>query len=179
MGRQAFWKKTDTDATGEQVRGEDLEQENSIRDNKMEVSILAIPENEQLARMLVTAFVMPLNPTIEELSDIKTAVSEAVTNAIIHGYPKELFLGEEKYVHITCRNEEHTLHVKIQDEGVGIEDVKKAMEPMYTTKPELERSGMGFAFMEAFMDGILVKSKLQKGVTVMMNKKIGKEVCHE
>ncbi|MBO4998500.1 MAG: anti-sigma F factor [Lachnospira sp.] len=179
MGHQAFWKKTDTD-TSEKQAGEELwEQERNIRDNKMEVSILAIPENEQLARMLVTAFVMPLNPTIEELSDIKTAVSEAVTNAIIHGYPKELFFGEEKYVHITCRNEEHTLHVKIQDEGVGIEDVKKAMEPMYTTKPELERSGMGFAFMEAFMDGILVKSKLQKGVTVIMNKTIGKEVCHE
>lgn len=179
MGHQAFWKKTDTDTSEKQEGGELWEQERNIRDNKMEVSILAIPENEQLARMLVTAFVMPLNPTIEELSDIKTAVSEAVTNAIIHGYPKELFFGEEKYVHITCRNEEHTLHVKIQDEGVGIEDVKKAMEPMYTTKPELERSGMGFAFMEAFMDGILVKSKLQKGVTVIMNKTIGKEVCHE
>ena len=179
MGHQAFWKKTDTDAAGEQTRGDTWEQENNLRDNKMEVSILAIPENEQLARMLVTAFVMPLNPTIEELSDIKTAVSEAVTNAIIHGYPKELFFGEEKYVHITCKNEKHILHVKIQDEGVGIEDVKKAMEPMYTTKPELERSGMGFAFMEAFMDEVIVKSKLQKGVTVTMKKTIGKEVCHE
>ena len=100
---------------------------------------------------------------------MKTAVSEAVTNAIIHGYEKEV----EK-IRIRCYLEEQTLYIEVEDKGKGIEDVKKAMEPLFTTKPELERSGMGFSFMEAFMDQIEVESSLGKGTIVKMQKTIGK-----
>ena len=125
--------------------------------------------NEGFARVAVAAFLTQLNPTLEEVSDVKTAVSEAVTNAIIHGYEKEV----EK-IWIRCRLDGQTLYIEVEDHGNGIDDVKKAMEPLFTTKPELERSGMGFSFMEAFMDEIQVESELGKSTIVKMQKTIGK-----
>ena len=125
--------------------------------------------NESFARVTVAAFMTSLNPTVEEVSDVKTAVSEAVTNAIIHGYESEVH-----NIYIRCRTEGKTLYLEIEDEGKGIEDVKQAMEPLFTTKPELERSGMGFSFMEAFMDKLEVESVPGKGTTVKMEKTIGK-----
>lgn len=110
-----------------------------------------------------------LNPTLEEVSDVKTAVSEAVTNAIIHGYENHV-----NKVQIYAGIEGRTLHLEISDRGVGIPDVKKAMEPLYTTRPELERSGMGFSFMEAFMDEVQVESEPGKGTIVRMKKIIGR-----
>ena len=125
--------------------------------------------NESFARVTVAVFITSLNPTVEEVSDVKTAVSEAVTNAIIHGYESEVH-----NIYIRCRTEGKTLYLEIEDEGKGIEDVKQAMEPLFTTKPELERSGMGFSFMEAFMDKLEVESVPGKGTTVKMEKTIGK-----
>lgn len=125
--------------------------------------------NESFARVTVAAFMTSLNPTVEEVSDVKTAVSEAVTNAIVHGYESEVH-----NIYIRCRTEGKTLYLEIEDEGKGIEDVKQAMEPLFTTKPELERSGMGFSFMEAFMDKLEVESVPGKGTTVKMEKTIGK-----
>ena len=127
----------------------------------------SISENESLARTVVTAFLARLDPTMEELSDVKTAVSEAVTNAIIHGYE-----GAPGKIRIHSWIEDNTIWVEIQDQGVGIADIEKAMEPLYTTRPEMERSGMGFAFMEAFMDELWVDSEVDKGTTVRMKKKI-------
>jgi len=125
------------------------------------------PVNESLARVAVAAFCTQLNPTLEEVADLKTAVSEAVTNCIIHGYE-----GEIHKIWVTCRLKGQELFVDVKDEGVGIPDVKKAMEPLYTTKPEKDRSGMGFTFMEAFMDEISVESKVGEGTVVHMKKAI-------
>ena len=110
-------------------------------------------ENESLARTVVAAFLARLDPTLEELADVKTAVSEAVTNAIIHGYE-----GKQGKIRIHSWIEDTTIGIEVQDWGVGIPDIEKAMEPLYTTRPEMERSGMGFAFMEAFMDELRVDS---------------------
>lgn len=139
--------------------------------NRMKMEFRAISANESLARMTVAAFMTPLNPTLEEISDVKTAVSEAVTNAIIHGYGEDR--ESDDMVEMSCYIEKDTLHVTISDEGVGIENVEKAMEPLYTSRPELERSGMGFSFMEAFMDELSVESSQGKGTKVHMVKKIG------
>ncbi len=139
--------------------------------NRCEISFLAVSENEAFARMAAAAFVMPLNPTIEELSDIKTAVSEAVTNAILHGYNQD----GKSMVHMELQRDEKQVMFMISDEGVGIENVEQAMEPLYTSKPELERSGMGFSFMEAFMNSLLVESEPGKGTKVTMKKVIGEE----
>lgn len=137
--------------------------------NEMRLEFESRSQNESFARTVVAAFVAQLDPTIEELADIKTAVSEAVTNSIIHGYVDEIGVIS---MHCTvCDNE---LTVEIIDQGVGIDDVNKAMEPLYTTKPELERSGMGFSFMEAFMDDLQVISSSETGTRVIMRKKIGK-----
>ena len=125
-------------------------------------------ENESLARTVVAAFLARLDPTLEELGDVKTAVSEAVTNAIIHGYDNEVHK-----IRIECKIAGHDLYVTVIDHGKGIPDVKKAMEPLYTTRPELERSGMGFAFMEAFMDEIAVVSQPGVGTEVHMKKRVG------
>ena len=138
--------------------------------NEMKMEFRAVSENEALARTAVAAFVTPLNPTLEEISDIKTAVSEAVTNAIIHGYDGED--GADNIVWLSCRIRNDVLEVEIQDKGIGIEDIDKAMEPLYTTKPDLERSGMGFSFMEAFMDDLEVLSEPGQGTTVHMVKKL-------
>lgn len=144
--------------------------------NEMNLSFDAISENEAFARIAVAAFVTPLNPTVEEISDIKTAISEAVTNAIIHGYEREE--GEEEdekvqKVYIHCQLIHDVLHVEVMDEGKGIENIEQAMEPLFTTKPEMDRSGMGFAFMEAFMDDLEVISEPGVGTTVLMKKKLG------
>lgn len=133
--------------------------------NEMILEIESRSQNEGFARSVVTAFVAVLDPTLEEIADIKTAVSEAVTNCIIHGYD-----NEEGKIKIKCRIEMNKVCIEITDAGKGINDIKKAMEPLYTSRPELERSGMGFAFMEAFMDNLEVISNLDKGTTVKMEK---------
>ena len=135
--------------------------------NKMTLKFISISENESFARNVVASFIMPLNPTLSELSDVKTAVSEAVTNAIVHGYPDAL--GE---VELDAQIEDGTLHIKISDSGVGIENVSLALEPFYSTKIENERSGMGFTIMQSFMDEISVNSKLNEGTIIKMSKKI-------
>ena len=135
---------------------------------RMSIEFGCEPDNESFARVAVAAYAARLNPTLEEISDIKTAVSEAVTNAIIHGY----YGRTEGKIIIECEIKEDRLMVSVTDMGVGIEDISKAMEPMYTTRPELERSGMGFVFMEAFMDEVTVESTAGKGTTVKMSKKI-------
>ncbi len=137
--------------------------------NEMQLIFDSRSTNESFARVTVAAFMTSLNPTVEEVSDVKTAVSEAVTNAIIHGYENEVH-----NISIRCRTEGKTLYIEIEDKGKGIEDVKQAMEPLFTTKPELDRSGMGFSFMEAFMDHLEVSSAPGKGTTVKMDKTIGK-----
>ena len=150
--------------------------------NEMEIVFDAVSDNEGFARVAVAAFVAKLNPTLEEISDIKTAVSEAVTNCIIHGYDcvgdlqKEAHSGGDVCggkVFMHCVLEGTVLHIEIRDTGKGIENLEQAMEPLFTTKPELERSGMGFAFMEAFMDDLEVESTPGQGTTVRMVKKIG------
>lgn len=136
---------------------------------EMKLEFESIPSNESFARVVVAAFLTRLNPTMEEVADIKTAISEAVTNAIIHGYNNEVHKIE-----IQASVEEDVFTVCIRDFGVGIEDIGKAMEPLYTTRRDLERSGMGFVFMEAFMDSIHVESKKDEGTAVTMTKKIGR-----
>jgi len=136
--------------------------------NHMRIEFDAVSENEGLARVAVAAFLTTINPTLEEISDVKTAVSEAVTNAIIHGYG-----GKAGKVRIACRIRGDVFSVEVSDNGVGIADIEQAMEPLFTTKPELERSGMGFAFMEAFMDDLEVLSEVGRGTTVRMQKKCG------
>ncbi len=136
--------------------------------NEMKIEFDARSANEGFARLAVAAFIAEQNPTLDEISDIKTAVSEAVTNAIIHGYD-----NPEEKVRLSCRIEGSEVEIIVEDTGRGIADVKKAMEPFFTTKPELERSGMGFAFMEAFMDTVDVDSAPGRGTRVIMRKKIG------
>ena len=138
--------------------------------NHMQVLFDAKSENEGLARMVVTAFMAERNPTLEQIADVKTAVSEAVTNAIIHGYD-----NEEESVSLCCDRDGQQLVISIEDHGVGIEDIDQAMQPFYTTKPQLERSGMGFAFMEAFMDKLEVRSKVGEGTKVVMWKYIERD----
>ena len=137
--------------------------------NEMELIFDSRSSNESFARVTVAAFMTSLNPAVEEVSDVKTAVSEAVTNAIIHGYENEVH-----NITIRCRTQEKTLYLEVEDQGRGIEDVEQAMEPLFTTKPELDRSGMGFSFMEAFMDDLEVISAPGKGTCVKMKKVIGK-----
>ena len=119
------------------------------------------------ARVAIAAFVLPLDPTVEELADIKTAVSEAVTNCIVHAYPDRLGV-----IHLTARLYERRLVVTVKDAGIGIEDIAQAMTPMYTSCPDAERAGLGFAVMESFMDKLRVRSRPGKGTTVTMEKRI-------
>ncbi len=139
-------------------------------ENKNEVTVIfdSYSVNEGFARMAAAAFAAEFNPTLDEIEDIKTAVSEAVTNAVIHGYE-----GTVGKVHMLLQRNEDELTVTVEDFGKGIADVEKAKEPFFTTKPELERSGMGFAFMEAFMDSVLVESAPGTGTKVTMKKSIG------
>lgn len=138
------------------------------KNNAMRLCFESRPENEAFARVVVSAFMVQLNPTLEEVNDVKTAVSEAVTNAIVHGYPR----GGEGEIRLSVRllPQERTLEVEVSDDGEGIPDVEQAMQPFYTTQPELERSGMGFSVMQSFMDGIRVESEVGKGTRVMMKK---------
>ncbi len=136
--------------------------------NEMTVIFDAVSQNESFARVAVAAFITPLNPTLEEVADVKTAVSEAVTNAVIHGYD-----GRGGKVRMHCRITGSVLTVSVEDDGAGIEDIERAMMPLFTTRPELDRSGMGFAFMEAFMDDLKVESAPGEGTRVRMMKKIG------
>lgn len=141
-----------------------------MKKNEMMLEFDSVSENEAFARVAVAAFAAQLDPTLEEIADIKTAISEAVTNAIIHGYE-----NKEGKVKIHCMIEDNCLKVEISDQGVGIADVEKAKEPMYTTKPEWERSGMGFTFMETFMDHLTVESKPDIGTKIYMDKCIVKQ----
>lgn len=125
-------------------------------------------ENEQIARVVIAAYMMRFDPDMEEMEDVKTAVSEAVTNCIVHAYS-----NKEGKIWMDISDEDKILKIKIRDEGIGISDIKKAMEPMFTTKPEEERTGMGFSFMEAFMDEVEVISKVGIGTSVSMEKRIG------
>ena len=137
--------------------------------NEMTIEFEGRMCNEGFVRVAVAAFATQLNPTLEEVADIKTAVSEAVTNSIIHGYENKV----EK-IKIKCKIKGTDFYVSVIDHGKGIENIEKAMEPLYTTKPEEDRAGMGFAFMEAFMDSVKVSSKPGEGTKVIMTKKIGR-----
>ena len=144
--------------------------ENRMEQESMTLTMDSLSKNEEFARVAVAVFASRLDPTLEELDDIKTAVSEAVTNAVIHGYQ-----NGEGTIEICARAQADGLFtVSVMDTGIGIADIKKAMEPMFTTAPEGERSGMGFSFMEAFMDQVEVVSAPGKGTAVTMKKKIGR-----
>ena len=143
----------------------------SYRENEIVLEFDAISENEGLARVVIAAFLTKLDPTIEQLDDVKTAVSEAVTNAIIHAYQEK---GGKVVMRAALSANEH-VKISISDTGIGIDNVEQAMQPLYTTGADKERSGMGFAFMEAFMDRVEVKSEIGKGTTVHMWKSFSKK----
>lgn len=138
------------------------------RNNYMQLRFASLSENESFARVTVAAFASQLDPTMEELTDIKTVVSEAVTNAIIHGYEN----SPDGEIEICARIEDDRLHLTVEDKGRGIEDLELARQPLYTSKPELERSGMGFTIIENFMDEVDVISEPGKGTKVVMVKRI-------
>ena len=140
---------------------------NKITENEMKIEFVSKSNNEAFARISVAAFVSQLDPTIEELSDIKTAVSEAVTNAIVHGYEDRIGI-----VTVICKIHEDEVFIEVSDNGKGIENIEMAKQPLYTTRPNLERSGMGFTIMESFMDELDVESILGLGSKVTMKKKI-------
>ena len=148
-----------------QVEEEDMLEENRPEVLRMEIESLS--RNEEFARVVVSVFMARMNPTLEELDDVKTAVSEAVTNAVIHGYQ-----GNGGIIYLEVEILKQELTVTVRDTGIGIPNIVQAMEPMFTTDPEGERSGMGFSFMEAFMDEVSVESEPDKGTVVTMKKKI-------
>lgn len=139
-------------------------------ENEARVFFAAKSENESFARLFAAGFLSNLDPTISELTDIKTAVSEAVTNAIIHGYEMQ-----EGTVELFCGYIQNRIYIEVADKGRGIEDISKAREPLYTSKPEMERSGMGFTIMETFMDRVKIESKVGEGTRIFMEKKLVKE----
>ena len=138
--------------------------------NEMTFKFKALSENEAFARSCVAAFCVQLNPTLDEITDIKTAVSEAVTNCVVHAYPKE-----EGEITLNVKLTRDSAIISISDEGVGISNFEKARQPFFTTKPSEERSGMGFTVMESFMDKVYLLKNKTKGVTVLMEKKFGEE----
>ncbi len=138
-----------------------------MADNEMRLDFLSLSENESFARSCAAAFCTQLNPTIEELSDVRTAISEAVTNAIIHGYE-----NRSGMVHLRCTLEGDLFTATVRDDGVGIRDIEQARQPFFTTRPELERSGMGFTVMEAFMEEVVIESVPGQGTSVTMKKRI-------
>lgn len=140
---------------------------NNIYDNEMKIEFLSKSSNEAFARIAVAAFVAQLDPTLEEIADIKTSVSEAVTNSIIHGYE-----GQIGIVKLVCKIAENEVFIEISDTGKGIENIEMAKQPLYTTKANLERSGMGFTIMESFMDEVEVESTLGIGTKITMSKRI-------
>ena len=139
----------------------------NIYDNEMKIEFLSKSNNEAFARISVAAFVAQLDPTLEEIADIKTSVSEAVTNSIIHGYEEQLGI-----VKLTCKIRDNEIIIEISDSGKGIENIEIAKQPLYTTKANLERAGMGFTIMESFMDDVEVESALGIGTKITMRKKI-------
>ena len=139
------------------------------RENEMKLEFDSRSCNEGFARVAVAAFLTQLNPTLEEVADVKTALSEAVTNAIIHGYE-----GRVEKIEIRCRIRRSEIEIWVTDHGTGIPDVKQAMEPLFTTREDCERAGMGFSFMEAFMDTLEVSSVPGEGTQVKMTKCIGR-----
>ena len=143
------------------------------RHNEMEVHFLSVPENEAFARVVIAAFAMQLSPTLAEIADVKTAVSEAVTNAIVHGYE-----GTRGTVTMRAMIDNASLSIEIMDRGKGIPNIAQAMEPFFTTHPEQERSGMGFAVMQTFMDEVDVQSIPGSGTSVRMRKRIHQEAQH-
>ena len=143
-----------------------------LEENRPEVlrmEIESLSRNEEFARVVVAVFMARMNPTLEELDDVKTAVSEAVTNAVIHGYQ-----GNGGIIYLEVEILKQELTVTVRDTGIGIPNISQAMEPMFTTDPEGERSGMGFSFMEAFMDEVTVESQVGYGTVVHMKKTIGR-----
>lgn len=138
-----------------------------LYENNMKLEFISKSTNEAFARITVASFASQLDPSIEEISDIKTAVSEAVTNCIIHGYENETGI-----IKIECRLYEKSIEIVIADNGKGIENIEKAKAPLYTTKPELERSGMGFTIMESFMDELKIESVVGVGTKITMKKVI-------
>jgi stage II sporulation protein AB (anti-sigma F factor) len=136
-------------------------------DNEVSISMSGKSQNEAFARLAAAAFAAPLDPLLNELTDIKTAVSEAVTNAIIHGYE-----NQEGMVRLYFRMHGNSMTIRVEDDGVGIEDIKQAMTALYTSKPEMERSGMGFTVMQTFMDDVKVVSAPGKGTCVVMKKEL-------
>lgn len=135
--------------------------------NQIEIKFKSLPENEAFARTCVSAFSLQFNPTLDEIGDIKTAVSEAVTNCVVHAYPNKV--GE---IIMILSRDNNKLHISIQDCGVGIQNIEEALTPFYTTKPDEERSGMGFTVMDSFMDSLVVKHNGTKGLIVEMTKQI-------
>ena len=135
--------------------------------NQVEIKFKSLPENEAFARTCVSAFCLQLNPTLDEIGDIKTAVSEAVTNCVVHAYPDRV--GE---ITMLLTREFNNIHIVIKDNGVGIANIDEALTPFYTTKPNEERSGMGFTVMDSFMDSLSVKHNGTKGLIVEMSKRI-------
>lgn len=138
-----------------------------MSDNKMSIEFVSKSQNEGFARVAVAAFVAQLDPTIDEINDVKTAVSEAVTNSIIHGYENR----EDGIVKIEAEINGNEVTIIINDNGIGIDDIEKAMEPLYTSRPDIERSGMGFTVMETFMDELKVESEKGIGTKVVIKKK--------
>ncbi|WP_096153640.1 MULTISPECIES: anti-sigma F factor [Bacillus] len=138
--------------------------------NEMHLQFSALSQNESFARVTVAAFITQLDPTMDELTEIKTVVSEAVTNSIIHGYESD----PNGIVYISVELEDSAVHITIKDRGIGISDVEEARQPLYTTKPELERSGMGFTIMENFMDFVEIHSARDTGTTIRMTKYLAK-----
>lgn len=134
--------------------------------NSMEIKFKAIAENEAFARNVVASFILPLNPSLNELEDIKTAVNEAITNVVVHAYPEKT-----GFVTMKITTNENKIEINISDNGVGIKDIERALTPFYTSKPNEERSGMGFTVMESFMDSLQVKNN-KDGVSVLMVKEI-------
>lgn len=140
-------------------------------ENRMKLEFDSRSANESFARVAVAAFLSQLNPTLEEVADVKTALSEAVTNCVVHAYE-----GKVEKILVECMIKGQELTILVEDRGCGIADVHQAMEPLFTTKPDSERCGMGFAFMEAFMDSLEVESSPGKGTRVTMKKKIGRTI---
>ncbi|MDE6966832.1 MAG: anti-sigma F factor [Clostridiales bacterium] len=136
--------------------------------NQMTVIFDAVSENEAFARNTVAAFCVALDPTVDQINDIKTAVSEAVTNSIVHAYPS----GENNKITVVTTIDDESVHIVVSDEGIGIDNIENAMQPFYTTKPEQERSGMGFTVMESFMDELKVEPNTPNGTVVSMTKTI-------
>ena len=139
-------------------------------ENETRVFFASKSENERFARLFVTGFLTPLDPTVSEITEIKTAVSEAVTNAIIHGYAEQIGTVE-----LFCAYKENKIYLEVADNGSGIENITLAKEPLYTSKPDMERSGMGFTIMEAFMDHIHIESETGNGTRIYMEKTLTKE----